>query len=324
MCDGGEHSPSTNSGAWWSKVNELLGKRGGKLNAGSVHKILSNPIYPVVLGWNGRVYKSVDEAVINRELYLRVQARLDGHPYTRSSNREFAFRGLLTCGHCGAAVTAELKKGKYRYYRCAQRCRKEKYVNKTKLSTMFAEEVVKPLRVPASFREPITAALKSTRREVMVDVRERIRTAQARHERLQGLIDKAYEDNLEGLIDDAFFARKRMQWEREQASDEREMDRLRNAGRANMDLALQVSELANDCYDWFVEEDPFEQRELLDALLSNCELAEGRITPVYRKAFELLRELSDAAWDDAAGTPENGEGGEKWRGGRDSNSRPPA
>jgi len=84
-----------------------------------------------------------------------------------------------------------------------------------------------------------------------------------------------------------------------------------------MDLAIQVFEMANDCYDRFVEEDAFEQRELLDALLSNCELADGRIKPIYRKAFELLRNLSDAAWDDATGEPGNWQGGEEWRRGRD-------
>lgn len=31
---------------------------------------------------------------------------------------EIAFRGRMTCKHCGCAMTGERKKGKYVYYRC--------------------------------------------------------------------------------------------------------------------------------------------------------------------------------------------------------------
>jgi site-specific DNA recombinase len=29
-----------------------------------------------------------------------------------------AFQGLVFCGHCGRALTAEIKKGKFVYYSC--------------------------------------------------------------------------------------------------------------------------------------------------------------------------------------------------------------
>jgi len=52
----------------------------------------------------------------------------------------------LTCGHCGARITVERKKGgKYIYYRCAQVCRKEKYVREEVLSDLLGERVSRPL-----------------------------------------------------------------------------------------------------------------------------------------------------------------------------------
>jgi hypothetical protein len=31
---------------------------------------------------------------------------------------QFAFSGLITCGHCGCAMVGEIKKGRYIYYHC--------------------------------------------------------------------------------------------------------------------------------------------------------------------------------------------------------------
>ena len=43
-----------------------------------------------------------------------------GRRRTRHQKHDWSFRGLLTCGHCGCALTAEIKKGKYVYYHCTE------------------------------------------------------------------------------------------------------------------------------------------------------------------------------------------------------------
>ena len=39
-------------------------------------------------------------------------------PSGRDTRRQHAFAGLMTCGRCGCAYTAEMKKGRYIYYHC--------------------------------------------------------------------------------------------------------------------------------------------------------------------------------------------------------------
>lgn len=41
---------------------------------------------------------------------------------------DFAFTGMVKCGHCGASLTAEVKKGKYIYYRRAKQCENVVYL----------------------------------------------------------------------------------------------------------------------------------------------------------------------------------------------------
>ncbi len=73
-------------------------------------------------------------------LFDRVQEILDGHFTTKQkvTKHEFAFSGLVSCGHCGCALVAKKKKGKYVYYHCTG--------NKGKCAEPYArEEFQRPL-----------------------------------------------------------------------------------------------------------------------------------------------------------------------------------
>ncbi len=60
------------------------------------------------------------QPIVSRELWERVQGVLDGRHAKRHrrAKHEFAFSGLIECGHCGCAVVGEIKKQRYVYYHC--------------------------------------------------------------------------------------------------------------------------------------------------------------------------------------------------------------
>lgn len=96
----------------------------------------------------------------------------------------------MTCGWCGAAVTAEIRKEKYVYYHCAKRRRRESFVNEARLTEMFAAHV-RRLQLPEDHREAFIASLRSSRRDIEQDARERVVGGQTRLERLGKLINAA-------------------------------------------------------------------------------------------------------------------------------------
>ncbi len=52
---------------------------------------------------------------------------------------DFAFSGLIRCGHCGCALVGEIKKGQYTYYHCTgykMKC-PEPYVREEVLAAEF-------------------------------------------------------------------------------------------------------------------------------------------------------------------------------------------
>jgi len=52
------------------------------------------------------------------QVFEEVQAVFRGHNRPKYRKHDFAFRGLLTCAYDNSKVTAEIKKGRYTYYRC--------------------------------------------------------------------------------------------------------------------------------------------------------------------------------------------------------------
>lgn len=120
-------------------------KSGNKLSKSVVYDLLNNPIYYGDFYWKEILYNGTHKPVITRELFDKVQKALD----TRSScpagrqKHDFLFCGMLTCGHCGCAVVAEIHKGKYIYYRCTHNQGKwpDKYDIEAKIDEQFTQSL---------------------------------------------------------------------------------------------------------------------------------------------------------------------------------------
>jgi hypothetical protein len=96
-------------------------RTGGPLPTSNLHAILRNRLYTGDFDWNGRRYVDRHQPIVSRELWERVQGVLDGRHASKSgrkTKRDFAFSGLIKCGHCGCALVGELKKKRYVYYHC--------------------------------------------------------------------------------------------------------------------------------------------------------------------------------------------------------------
>ena len=93
---------------------------GRPINRAAVHRMLCHRIYTGDFEWNGKVFRGVHEPLISHELWSKVQAILNRRfeKRHRKTKHDFLFSGLIECGHCGCAMVAEIKKGKYIYYHC--------------------------------------------------------------------------------------------------------------------------------------------------------------------------------------------------------------
>jgi hypothetical protein len=110
----------------WGFLTPKRRKIGGvPLAMSSIYKMLSNPFYAGVIVWGGQTYPGKHEPIVRLDEFDRVRALLARPVSVKPRKHEFAFTGMIRCGRCGLAVTAEHKTNnygaRYVYYHCTKR-----------------------------------------------------------------------------------------------------------------------------------------------------------------------------------------------------------
>jgi site-specific DNA recombinase len=255
-------------------------------------KLLKNPFYIGTFGWQGKMYPGTHRRLIDSATFESVQAVFQGHNKPKYRRHTFAFAGLLNCGYDGCTVTAEIKKGKYTYYRCTG------YRGKCDLPYIREEElgrrlgkVLEDIHIPNTVLEELVAAFHaddSVAKQRHEEVRERLNfRLTAVRRRLEG----AYVDKLDGMISEEFWLRKQADWRAEESEALRLLEGLAGPASARFALnACRILELANKAYFLYFKQTPAEQAKLLRLVVSNCRIDAASLYPTYRKPFDLILE----------------------------------
>jgi site-specific DNA recombinase len=91
---------------------------GDRLAKSYLEKLLKNPFYAGSFVWDGKLYAGTHTPLISRDHFEEVQSVFRARNRPKYRKYDFACRGLLVCAHDHCLVTAEIKEGKYTYYRC--------------------------------------------------------------------------------------------------------------------------------------------------------------------------------------------------------------
>ena len=137
----------------WLDDQDFKNRSGKSTPLSGILAMLINPFYygefQYPEGPDAKWYKGAHKPLISKELFEQVQ-QTRGVYKGKWGSKQFAFRGLLKCGRCGADITAQdkfkkLKTGefnRYVYYNCTRRvdpnC-KEKYINENDLCVLLQE-----------------------------------------------------------------------------------------------------------------------------------------------------------------------------------------
>jgi site-specific DNA recombinase len=194
-------------------------RTGAPVPVSTVHTILRNRLYSGDFDWNGKRFAGNHTPIVSRDLWEQVQDVLDGRHArkNRRSKHDFAFSGLITCGHCGCALVGEIKKQRYVYYHCTGfrgKC-PEPYVREEVIERQFAA-VLGKMNFDDEVLGWVREALVQSHADEKREHEAAIGRLQAEYNRLQARIDTMYVDKIDGRIDGAFFDRMAVQWRDEQ------------------------------------------------------------------------------------------------------------
>ena len=110
---------------WHSKKG--LPKGGQVFDKGSVHALLTNPIYYGKIKHKTDLYQGQHHAIVDTDIFDRVQAQLRENGFNRGnrmpSKHGGLLKGIIRCPHCNVAMVHNMTKRNsivYRYYTCVR------------------------------------------------------------------------------------------------------------------------------------------------------------------------------------------------------------
>ena len=223
------------------------------------------------------MYKGTYEPIVSRELWERVQTILDDHG---SSNRhrikhDFAFSGVVRCGHCGCMLVAQVKKrrmfttiapataGRAPRLTCARSglstaspSTSGSFPSRGRSSNGLKPTAFRPTPPNGPQKERV------------------VKRQQDQYDRIEQRIRLLYEDRLDGRIDAGLYDSKAAEF-RQQQTILRRIEDIRSTTPAPAAVdAIRLMELTSRAAELLVEQDGHEQARLLRTILKT---AIGRI-----------------------------------------------
>ena len=201
---------------WGLRTAQKKRVGGNAMALSAIYKLLTNPFYAGLIRWEGQTHVGRHPAMVSIDEFERVQALLGQPTPPRPKYQDFPFRGLLRCGACGLAITAEHKTNRhghrYVYYHCTHRharcyCRQPSIEGREleRQLLAFLESII----LPASLHDWALRMVKQTESERIEQAKREM------HNQRHILADTVHQlDNLTSLrlrdlIDDTEFATKR-------------------------------------------------------------------------------------------------------------------
>lgn len=291
----------------------------------TIHYMLRNRLYAGAFEWAGRLYQGTHDPLVTRETWENVQEVLDGRSASnvRAEALRFAFTGLITCGHCGCAVVAQMQRGRYIYYHCSGFKRKcpEKYVREEALALAFSEQLAR-LRMDDEIFSLIERAIRESHSDKSRERVETIARLRLEADRLQERLDKLYIDHLDGRITADMHDRMSATWREERAGCQRRIDVLHNAEDAYVEDGIALLNLGRKAHATFSLQSPSSKNSALNLLVLNSTWANGQLHVTFREPFDMLEEIGSRNPPTEPPTGSGGSGVSSWLPGPDSNRRP--
>lgn len=255
----------------------------------AIHRILTNPIYHGTFVWKGQPIQGQHVPIVSKSTFDAVQAILVGRSGGIYQDRSFAFTGVMTCGHCGCAITAELKKGKYIYYHCTGNkgeC-KRRYVREEKIADQLGQ-TLQALTLDERLAETLRVGLRESLADEVEYHKRMVTTLKGQEERLLGRLRQLYMDKLDGNVGPDLYDELKAKWDTELTEARSKLAAHAEADRKYLEFGLRLFELAQTAYSSYIQRSASEKRELLNYVLSNCVLKDGKVVPTYREPFALI------------------------------------
>jgi site-specific DNA recombinase len=263
-----------------------------------VQKIFRNPFYCGVIRRKGEDYPGAHEAMVTRTEFNRVQDLLMGRQHPRPKQRVFPFTGLMQCGECGAAITAEQKRNRqgheYVYYHCTKRkagIRCSQRVIEAKHLEGQIEGFLASVTLPEEFKSWAIALVREVHHEEVAKDHASSSSLHRRYEACKTERASLVDLRLRGLVTDDEFVSKKNQLVQEQLRLKELLDDGEGRVTEVLDRCIEAFDFATVVQKTFTSGSPEVKKACLQYVGSNLTLRDGILNICPRTPFGILQKV---------------------------------
>ena len=316
---------------YWGITN----RNGKPLTRSAVQRILTNTAYIGLMIRNGETYEGSFKAIISKELFDKVQRVLQSRskPRKRKYKNDFPFLGFLTCGECGAAISAQYAKGNgglYRYYRCTKKLSpcKQPYLRED-LFIAQLKEILRGVTLSKYYADKMLARVEEWEKTESFSADSLIEQFDKDIKTTEYKLDKLINTFLDGDIEKEIYLSKKDELIRRKAElSAKKTQILKNGQNWNEPLKEWIIEASS--VDKLVSSENYADiKYFLEKIGTNRRLKEKKIEMDFKEPWNLLFFSDDVLKRPLKNTgrsPENFSGEKpesvKWSGWSDLNRRP--
>jgi site-specific DNA recombinase len=270
--------------------------RGKSISDRTIELILKNPFYVGKMLVEEEWIRHQYPALIPEWLFHKVQAIIKNHHKTpvQYAGKPILFRGFIRCGRCGGTVCGDIKKQKYVYYSChnAKRICVKKWIKEEVLlatilpyfdAIQLTDEQVDDI---VEHLQGCEAEEQSSLRQLEQQTRQRLGVIQ---ERLSKLIDM----RIDGTIDSTAYQMKLDEYNKEKQELSERLNSYKGIDKADLIVAKEVLELAQEAKDIFLSSKLEEKQQLLGFFFSNFTLNDEKLDLELREPFRVMQKMQD-------------------------------
>ncbi len=218
-----------------SKKRNRKAKGGLLVHHDWIRRFLRNPFYYGHFEYAGELYEGKHPPIVTKRLFDDVRVALERRTHHIPKEREpKPFAGLLRCGECGMAITAEVQKG-HTYYRCTKKSKVHRCSQKFTREGVLDRELsalMRPFTLPTDWTEEMLALMAKEERDSAQSACRLTEEKQAEIAEVQACLDRLIAIYIAQEIDrDSFLPQKEELLARKKLLQEqmRKSERCQNA-----------------------------------------------------------------------------------------------
>lgn len=280
----------------WGLRTPVMKRMGGSPISHTVfYRLLSNRFYYGLIDRGGDAYAGAHKPMITGDDFDRVQKLLGRTNKTARVRREFAYTGLIRCGECGAAITAEYHVNRqghpYTYYRCTKKlsgtdCH-QPYIRLEELEEQITD-FLRRLHLAEPYCAWLLKHLEAARDEEAISHKQETSALDQAHARCRGELTELTNLRIRGLLTDEEFLAKRQ----ELLTEEINLRERKAAAQFGPDSWFEPARalilFANQALNRFSEGNIAERRAIVALTSSNPTLTDGILLTTAKEPLHLL------------------------------------